>query len=56
MRKADFGAVDDAVSHGFEEDEVVMIYWVEDEALDGSLCEGVASASCFVTTLFSQSL
>lgn len=29
--KADFGAVDEAIADGFEEDEGLMVGWVEDD-------------------------
>lgn len=35
--KADFRAVDDAIAHGLYEDEVVMVYGVEEEPLDRCL-------------------
>ena len=37
VRKAHFCAVDDSIAHGFDEDEVVMVYGIVDEALDRHL-------------------
>ena len=35
VREADFGAVDGAIADGFEEDERLLVLWVEDDfALD----------------------
>jgi len=36
--EADFGAVDDAVSDGFDEGEDVVVGGVEEEAVEGGLC------------------
>lgn len=33
MREADFDAVDEAISDGFEEDEGLVVFWVEDDLL-----------------------
>lgn len=34
MGKSDFRAVDYAVAHGLYEDEIVVVYGIEEEALD----------------------
>lgn len=45
MRKPHFRAVDDAVAHGLYEDEVVVVYGVVEEALDGSLLKSSSACS-----------
>jgi len=34
VREADFGAVDEAIADGFEEDEGLVVFGVEDEFLE----------------------
>jgi hypothetical protein len=37
MWETDFGAVDEAISDGFDEDERLVILWVQDDLLDFAL-------------------
>jgi hypothetical protein len=37
MWKADFDAVDEAISDGFDEDERLVVFWVEDDFLEFAL-------------------
>jgi hypothetical protein len=47
MWEADFGAVDEAISDGFDEDERLVVLWVQDDLLDFALeryvCQLVSS-------------